>query len=395
MPQFQYKGTNQQNKAVRGSIEAYSESDCYQRLKKQGIFAHTVAVQDGQMFGNYRLKATELSVFCRQLGSMQASGIPIIRAIDILKERITKPTLLKVYQKLYQYVTEGNTLSEAMRSCGNAFPALLVNMFAAGEANGKLDESAIKMATYYESEHRINTKIRNAMVYPIILAVVTVAVVLLLFTLILPQMFDVIESSGASINGLTAVILAISQLLINQWYLVLLGAILLVMLIIFLVKKNQHEVDRIKLHLPKIGYLLTIIYTARFARTLSSLYGSGVSMIDAVEMSAKTIGNRYMQAQFVQVVQKIRSGQALSAAIEDTDGMDKKLISAIYVGEETGRLDQMLASVSTEYEFESSSAIERMLTFLEPAMLIIMALIIGTVLIGVMLPLMQMYSSIG
>lgn len=395
MAQFKYKGKRMSGEVVHGTMDASTHAECYERLKDDNIYAYSVEVIEDKVHRTYRMKALELSEFARQISTMQASGIPLIRGIEIIRDRVTKPQLIQVYTQLYTYISNGNSLSDGMIHAGGTFPDIMINMFKAGEANGRLDHAAMKMATYYEGEHRIGIKIRNATVYPTILASLTVAVTILIFTFIMPQFFDLIEGAGNELNIATKAILGISKVLVNQWYVVILVVLALIALGIYLVKRYAVQVDKMKLYIPKFRQLLVILYTSRFARTLSSMYSSGVPMLDAVELSSKTIGNKHIEGEFVQVVQKIRNGETLSEAITDTEGIEKKLVSAVYVGEETGQLDTMLTAVAQEYEFEAGMAIERMLAFLEPILLIIMGLVIGTVMISVFVPLMQMYSSVG
>ncbi len=393
MPFYKYKGKNLENQTVQGTLEAASESACYATLRADNIFAYSVKNANTAASKAYTPTAPELAEFSRQMGTMQKSGIPVVKALEIYSDRLEKKKLLNVCEDLRAKVSQGNNLSDAMRQSIGQFPELMINMYAAGESNGRLDESCIKMAEYYESENRLGIKIKGALAYPSILAVVTVAVTLFIFIGILPDIFDIIEGNGVEINALSAFIFGLSNVLINNWVLCLLGVTTLFVLWLYISHRYAEQVESLKLSVPKIGKLLCIIYTAQFARTLSSLYSSGIPMVEAVETSAKTINNKYVQKGFRAVAQRIRTGQPLSVAIADTDGMDRKLISAIYIGEETGRLDEMLTSISKEYEFESNAAIDRMLTFLEPAMLIFMGVIIGTVLVAVMMPLMQLYGS--
>ncbi|WP_409968069.1 type II secretion system F family protein [Bengtsoniella intestinalis] len=393
MPNYSYKGKRLDNKAVKGTISATSPNDCYTKLREQDIFALTVREVGAKKADLYRLKTMELADFCRQIGTMQSAGITIIKAVEILRDRTSKRSLLGVYNQLHALISQGNTITAAMEQSNGPFPELLINMFKSGEANGQLDEVAIKMATYYEHEHHVNVKIRNATAYPSVLAFITVAITIGLFTLVLPQMFTLIENSGAELSLLTVIIFGISQFILSYWPICAIGVAALVCLVLYFIHMRRMAFDHMKITMPKIGRLLIIIYTSRFARTMSSLYSSGVSMLDAVEMSAKTIGNKYIEAQFGEVAQKIRSGQPLSRSVDGADGVDSKLVSSIYIGEETGRLDQMLNAISEEYDYEASAAIDRIISYLEPIMIIIMGLVIGTVIVAIMLPMMQMYTA--
>jgi type IV pilus assembly protein PilC len=343
----------------------------------------------------YKLKSIELSDFSRQLASMLGSGIPVIRAMRILEERDVKPSLKKVYEVILREIQQGNTLSEAMELSGGSFPELMINIFKAGEASGQLENSARKMADHYEKEHKLKEKVRTAMTYPIILFGVTIVVVLLVFTLILPQFFELFD--GIELPALTKFMLFLSNSLETYGLFYLIGLLLVLALGAFIlsIPKVKLQTDKVKLSVPKIGHLFKIIYTARFARNLSSLYSSGLPMINALNIAGDTVGNTYIRDQFIMVVESVRNGEALSAAIEKIDGFDAKLVATIYIGEESGRLDEMLENVSDAYDYEAEMATARMVTYIEPVMIIIMAFMVGSIILSVMMPIMTLYQNIG
>lgn len=395
MAEFKYSGKDLHNKIVKGKIEGKSMYDVFYALKERGIYSYQLDEIAQQGDRSLKLKLPELVDFCRQVGTMLSAGIPITRAVLILMERADSNTVKSVYEKLYDVITVGNTLSSAMEECKNTFPPLMINMFKAGEVSGHLDRSAIKMADYYEKENKLNSKIKGAMVYPIILGILTVAVTILLFTFVIPNFVSLFKDK--EVPAITAVILGISSALTNYWYVFIVVVVALVFGIGYILRIPDValKIDEIKLKVPKIGNLLKIVYTARFARTLSSLYSSGINMIDAVVISAKIIGNRFVEKQFGEAIQKIRDGNLLSISIEGVLGIDKKLISSIYIGEETGKLDDILLSMADNYDFEADAATSQLITFIEPVMIVVMALIVGTVMMGVMMPIMTMYKSAG
>ena len=337
----------------------------------------------------------ELSDFSRQVASMMASGITVIRAIKIMAERDIKPPLKKVYDTLYREIQRGNTLSFAMEATEGSFPELLINMYKAGEASGQMEGTARKMADHYEKEHKLNGKIKSAMTYPAILFVVTIMVVILIFTVILPQFFTLFK--GIELPMITQIMINISTSLTNYWLFYIIGTLIMIVLMKFLlaVPSVKLGLDKFKLKIPQIGKLLKIIYTARFARTLSSLYSSGLAMINALNISGSIIGNTYLQSQFPDAIAQVRNGEPLSASIATIKGFDPKLVSTIYIGEESGNLDEMLETVADSFDYEAEMATTRMVTFIEPVMIIIMAVIVGGIMLSVMLPIMTLYQNIG
>ncbi|MEA5072555.1 MAG: type II secretion system F family protein [Eubacterium aggregans] len=394
MAKFKYKAKNLASQVVTGTMEAPDATALRRRLREQDEFLLSSKELDVKKTP-YKLKNMELADFSRQMNSMLDAGITVVRGLAIMKERDIKPKVKEVYEILYTEVQKGITLSQAMEATGGSFPMLIINMYQAGESSGQMAETALKMADYYEKEHRLHTKIRNAMVYPIILAVVTIAVVILIFTLILPQFFSLFE--GVTLPAITQVMINISGFMVDYWLWVVMAIVGLFFLGRALLGTPPVRLawDKFKLSVPKIGKLVAIVYTARFARTLSSLYSSGLSMIGAMEIGARIVGNAYITSQFPKSIDMVRTGGTLASGLDTIHGFDNKLISTVFIGEETGNLDGLLESVADSYDYESEMAIQRIVAFIEPIMIIIMAVIIGSVMLSVMMPIMSLYQNIG
>jgi type IV pilus assembly protein PilC len=392
MPRYRYTAIDLSNNKTSGFADAKDEGDFRKLMRGKNLVP--VNFKDlKEKRAKYRLKANEAAEFSRQLAGMLNSGITAARAMEIMKNRDFKPKLKAVFEQLYKDVQKGFTLSETMRSMGRCFPELLVNMYASGEASGQLERVASKMGTHYEKEHRLNGKVKSAMTYPKILMAATVAVVLGLFIFVLPELFETM--ANLELPAITRFIIAISGLTRDYWYAVLIAAAFLAagLKLLKTVPGAAYFMAWIGLKAPVAGPLMKIIYTARFARTLSSLYSSGVSMIRALEITGTTIGNKYIEAQFGGVIKDVRNGEPLSESIRKIDGFDTKLSDTILIGEESGRLDTMLVSIAESFDYESEAATERLVKLVEPAMLVLMAVIIGTIMISVMLPMMTLYQN--
>ena len=257
-----------------------------------------------------------------------------------------------------------------------------------------MDQTALRMAEHYQKEYRLSAKIKSATLYPKILCGVIVVVVMILFCYIMPKFMDVF--ANLELPAVTAALMAASGFMQRNWLWVLFGIAVLYVIAKAVLELPQIrlEVDRIKLKIPKIGILIQTIYTARFARTLCSLYTSGLPIVTALQISKDTIGNRYLESQFDETIAMVRRGESLSDALAHIDGFHKKLAGNVAIGEETGSLDIMLISAADNFEYESEQAISRLISFLEPAMIIVMAVIVGMIMIAVMLPLLNMYAEI-
>ncbi len=397
MPKYKYKAKNEDGKIVRGTMEAADEKALYQFLRSDGKYLVSSTTAEDSKKSQGKIKTKVLVDFCRQLGTLLDAGVTLVRALNIIaEEEGLEPRYRSIYMDILALIRQGIPLSEAMEQQGSAFPVLLVSMIRSAEANGNIAQTAKRMAQHYEKERRLNGKVTSAMIYPMILTSLLVVVIIFILTYMVPQ-FDDIFKEMESLPWPTVVLLGVSDGLKKHWPVVL-GAIVIAAVIIHLIMRIpavQLGKDSLKLKMPVIGKLLRRIYTARFARTLSSLYGSGLPIVTSLQIGKSTIGNSYIESQFDAVIAKVRSGESLSAALSEIDGFIKKLASTILVGEETGSLDDMLDSTAESLDFEAEKALEKMVSLLEPLLIVIMGIVIGFVVVAVILPIYQSYSTIG
>ena len=395
MPNYKYTAAGSNGKKVRGVMTAPDETALYQRLREEGKYLTASKEVTGKRTSG-KLKIVVVADFCRQLGTLLGAGVSLVRALSIIAaEESVKPKGRTIYEEMLRLIRQGVPLSEAMERQAPAFPELLVGMLRSAEVSGNLDHTAKRMAVHYEKEHRINSKVRSAMVYPIILAVMMVAIVVFVVGYILPQFSDLFATMG-ELPWMTRVVMAFSDLVTNYWYLLILGLAVLVMLIRMVLKAPAVRLafDKRKLKLPVVGKLLRTIYTARFARTLSSLYGSGVPIMSSLSTAADTVGNQYIVSQFGESVRLLQQGGSLTDALRRIDGFENKLASSIAIGEETGNLDEMLDVTADSYDYASEQAMNRLVTLLEPCMLILMGFMVGFIMLAILLPIFGSYNAI-
>jgi type IV pilus assembly protein PilC len=377
-----------------GEVDARDEDHFRNIMRGRDLFPTRFKTLDEKKY-SYKIKSNEVSEFCRQLSSMMASGITVVRAMEIIKERHAAPKLKAIYERLHRDIQQGMALSDAMRVHGNAFPLLLINMAASGESSGRLENVMDRMALHYTKEHKLEGKIKSAMRYPKILAFATVAVVLIVFVVVLPRFFDMMEDIELPL--ITRIVIGFSNFLINRWFIIGIVIMVLIVLMQYLLSiyKVRLAFDKAKLRIPKIAKLLRIIYTARFSRTLSSLYSSGVSMIRSLEITGTVVMNTYIESQFAELVKNVRNGEPLSASVRMVDGFDNKLPNVIMIGEEAGRLDTMLVSTADSFEYEAEEATSAMVAYAEPVMIVVIAVVIMIVLLSVMMPMATIYETFG
>ena len=393
MPLYRFEATAQNGKLKRGRREAADERALRDQLSAEKLTL-IEAIELESAPSTAKLKTEELSEFCRELGSMLSAGVPLVRALNIMVGEDNKARVRDVYSDIYTYIQRGNSLSEAMEHQGG-FPTLLVSAFRASESSGQMDITAEQMAKHYEKEHRTKAKIRTAAFYPCFLLVLTVVIVWVIFNFILPSFFTLFE--GMELPAMTQFILNLSNAMKENGVLIIIVFFILVaiLILVFRLPPVKLWADRLKLRIPYIGKLLRTIYTSRFARTLSSLYSSGLTILNALQSTRDTIGNTYIASQFDNIVSEVRNGSSLSQAAATVDGFDPKLASTIAIGEESGNLDYMLNSMAEAFDYDADQAMSKLTAVIEPVLIIIMALIIGFVIISVMLPILSLYNSIG
>lgn len=342
-----------------------------------------------------KLKIKSVVVFCRQLGTMISSGIPIIQSLDMLQSKANDGKTKKVFKKIYEEVQKGNSLSKAMELQNGAFPSLLINMVVAGEIGGSLDQSLQRMSHHFDKEMKLNNKIRTASIYPSVLGVLAVSVVLMLVTFVLPTITAMFAAEDMPTT--TRVILGFSHFLTTNWIAIIVVLFFLIVGTRFAlqIEDVKRAYDEFKLRIPVVGKLLQTIYSARAARAMASLYSSGVQTLAMLETTAKVLNNTYLENLFYGVMNDVSKGELISKAIHDTEEFDPMLSSMIFIGEESGSLGDILNSTADYFDDEADGAIQRMIALLEPSMLVVLGVIIGFIVVSIIQPIFQMYKSIG
>lgn len=332
----------------------------------------------------------ELPEFCDHIGAMLSVGIPLAEAMEILQNSTENRRMQALYQNMEQLMQRGFAFSKAAEETGQ-FPELLLHMFYAAEAGGHLERTVNRMAVYYRKEHKIKSQIRQAVLYPKILCIMSLVCVLLVFLVVMPTVEPLFQEMELPV--LTKILFGISDLLKHHGILCL-GLLVLGYGLLRVVLKKAAVVrllDWFKVSIPGLRTQMRVIYTSRFARSESGLYTSGVPMVEGLEIAAKTIGNRYIEEQFSHVMDLVRGGASLSSAVKTVDGFDKKLASVMFVGEETGKMDEMLDRIAENYEHDAETAMNRLVSMIEPGMIVVMGLVIAMILLGIMMPMWSMY----
>ena len=343
-----------------------------------------------------RIRSDRVADFARNIGKLVGAGVSLVRALRIICDDETlRQKERNLYADVLKQVRTGVSLSDAMAMQGSAFPPMMINMFKSAEASGTLEATANQMAEYYSKEYRLNKKVKSSMTYPKILGVLMVVVIAIIMGYVIPQ-FEDLFAQMESLPAATEILLGISNFIADKWFiLIIFGVVVFIVLkLLFSIPQIRYIKDKVKIKLPKVGKLMKIIYTARFARTLASLYNAGLPIISCLSIARDTIDNRYIESQFEQVIKDVQAGQNLSEALARIDGFTKKLVSSAVVGEETGTLDEMLNSAADQLEYDSEMAIQGLVSMLEPMMIVVLAVLVGFIIIAVIQPIYGSYDAI-
>jgi len=392
---YRYKARNAGGRAVRGVMQAVDENDLHEKLKKDELFLVSAELIKGKT-SSRKLKSDKVAEFARNIGELVASGVSLVRALKIISEdESISPKERAIYANVLRLVRSGIPLSDALIEQGGVFPTLFVNMIKSSESSGNLDQVALQMADYYEKDYKLSQKLSSAFTYPKILCVLIVLVLIIIMGFVIPQ-FESLFAQMETLPAATRILLAISGFVSKKWYILIFAVIVGVMAIrlIVVIPAVAYVLHKLKLKLPVFGKLNKVIYTARFARTLSSLYSAGIPIVTALGIARETIGNRYIEKQFDNVIAMVRAGANLSDAINSVDGFVKKLTSSILVGEETGSLDTMLKSTADQMSYDSEIAMNKLVAMVEPAMIVVMAVTVGFIMIAIIQPIYGSYQAI-
>ena len=397
---YKYKAVSQNGETIEGFFEGEGESDVLAMLRGNDYLPVHIEKDIGtdaqiDLFSK-KVSKKDIGIFCRQFYTMIDAGLDIVKCVDILAKQSENKTLIKGLSAIHEDIQKGYTLSEAMKKQSKIFPSLLINMVEAGEVSGNLDTIMERMAVHYEKENKLENKIKSAMIYPIVLAVVSVAVVIFMLVTVMPTFIGMFESSGQALPDITQLLLNMSNWLTSYWYIFI--AIVLGLGLAFVTFKRTYTgmrfFDGLKLKIPVVKDTSVKIVTSRFTRTLSTLMASGIPLIESIDVVGKVVGNTVIQDRLEKSSDDVRKGVALSRAVNEVGVFPPMVDSMIRIGEESGSLDDILYKTADFYDEEVEVALQKMTSLMEPVMLVLMALVIGFIAIAMALPMFDMVNTI-
>ncbi|MEJ5299737.1 MAG: type II secretion system F family protein [Thermodesulforhabdaceae bacterium] len=402
MPEYVWVGINRRGDKVSGLLEGVSEAAIEQILTRQGIKILKVRprpkhISEYLPFLSPRVKLPEIVIFTRQLATMINAGVPIVQCLDILRDQTGNITFKKTLRDIRENVKGGQTLSESLSKHPKIFDELMVHLTRAGETSGALDIIMNRLADYLEKVMALKRKIKGAMVYPIAVISFAIIVLMVMLVYVIPIFANMFKDAGLALPVPTLVVINISTALRSYIHWIIIGIVLLIFIIVRIRKTERGRLltDRLILRIPVIGELIRKASIARMCRTLATLVGNGVPILDSLQIVARVSGNRVIERAILYAREEVARGRGLADPVEETRVFPLIVPRMIAVGETTGALDSMLGKIADFFEDEVDRAVEALTSLLEPLFIIVLGVIIGGLLVAMYLPIFQIGQVIG
>jgi type IV pilus assembly protein PilC len=400
MPVFEYTARTLKGDLVTDKVDLPSKDDVVAHLRKNRMIV--VQVREAKSKGlNIKLfgggiKTRDVVIFTRQFSTMINAGLPLVQALDILAQQTENKDLAAITKQVVYDVESGHTLADALRKHPKGFTDLYVNMVAAGEAGGILDTILLRLAQFLEKNDAIIRKVKGAMVYPTVIFSVAGLAIAVLLIFVIPTFQSMFASAGIALPLPTRIVITASDLLQGYWWLMLLlmGAGAFIVNRYYKTASGKLNIDRLLLHMPVLGDLIRKSAVSRFTRTLGTLISSGVSILDGLEITARTAGNMVIHNAVMESRASIAGGETISAPLQRSKVFPPMVISMIAVGEQTGGLDEMLSKIADFYDDEVDAAVSTLLSLLEPIMIVVLGVIVGGMVIAMYLPIFDMVNAV-
>jgi len=402
MPEFAYRIITPEGKEKKGTMEAKSSEQLNQLLKSQGNIVLSVGAAGAMQkdisisFGG-AVGARDFSIFCRQVVSILGAGVSIINALEMMKDATENKTLKTGLAGVHEDVSKGESLTSAMRKRKKIFPDMLCNMVEAGEASGSLEIAFGRMATQFEKDDKLKKSIKKATIYPSVLVFLMVGMFFIMLLWVIPTFMGMFEQLDTEMNAYTQGIINLSDFVQANWLPILIVAAVAFFGIRFFKKTETGKIvlGSIALKLPVFGPLQVKTACARLGRTLSTLLSAGIPLVEAVEITGKSMDNYHFKKSMGECKDQIMRGRTLSQPLKGSGLYPSMVTHMVSIGEETGNIESMLENVADYYEDDVQTATDSMMAMLEPVIIIVMAVVVGGMIIAILLPMMDLFEAIG
>jgi len=400
---YKYIAVNLQKQKIKGTFIANDEHDLAAQLAKQSLYLISAKAYTNDTPSAFftlsvgsSVSIAELTTFCRQFSIMQNTGIPILDCLDILRNQHYSGYFRKLLQVVYEDVKSGLLLSDALDKHKKVFPHFFRSMVRVGEMSGKMELVFSSLASYYESDTAIKSKVKSALSYPMMLLAMTVGVVILMMLVVVPTFRTAMSQMNVEITGITKTVYDMSDFLLSYWKILLLGVALVAMILILIgrTESGAFFFDKLKVKIPVVKTIQRNLLTARFARAFGLLLSSGMDLNTAMDAVEVIIGNRYMKQKFREAAESVRQGMALTVAFETYNLFPPMMLQMVTIGERTGTLDEVLMRSCAFFDNQVETSLNSLTSKIQPIMLMVMGLIIGTLFIAVYSPMLSIMSNL-
>ena len=403
MQKYKYVAVNLQKQKIKGTFIAKDEKDLAAQLAKQSLYLVSAKNYSGNTpsafftLGTGKVSLKELTSFCRQFAIMLNTHIPILDCLDILKNQQYSAYFRGILEVIYEDVRSGIVMSEALEKHKKVFPDFFRSMIYVGEQSGKLETVFLALADYYETDSNIKKKMKSAMSYPLMLMVMAIGIVIIMLAFVIPTFRDTLSKLEVEITGITAVIYGMSDFLLANWLYMLAGVVVIGLVIfgILRTEKGKYAFDFLKVKIPLLKTVQINMVTARFARAFALLISSGMDITDAMDSVEVVIGNRYVKRRFHAAAESVRQGMSLTNAFESHKLFPPMMNQMITVGEKTNSLDDVLLRSCSFFDSQVETSLNSLTSKIQPVMLIIIGVVIGTMFIGVYSPMLSIMNGLG
>lgn len=399
---YEWKGKNPRGRKVKGEMEAETLEQVRQSLQRRKITPVKIKKKPKDLFENIKflqpkVKETDIIIFARQFSTMIDAGLPLLQCLEILQSQQENPTFKKHLKTIKNSVESGETFADSLKKFPDLFNELFVNMIAAGEAGGILDVILSRLSAYMEKMAKLKSQVKGAMTYPAITLVVAAIVVGVILVFVIPVFSEMFAGMGASLPAPTLMVVGLSEFVISNIIYIIAGIFVSGFLIkrIYASKKGRILMDDMFLKLPVVGILIRKVAVAKFTRTTSTMISSGVSILEALDIVAKTAGNKIVEFAVLDVKSGIAEGRSMADPLLESGVFPSMVCSMISVGESTGALDTMMEKIADFYDDEVDQAVKNLTDMIEPFMLVFLGVVIGGLVIAMYLPIFTMAAAVG
>lgn len=388
---FEWEGKDRNGKQVRGETRAAGENQVKAALRRQGVLLSKIKKR--RMSAGRSIKPKDMAIFTRQLATMMKAGVPLLQAFDIVGRGNPNPSVTRLLNDIRSDVETGTSLSAAFRKYPLYFDNLYCNLVEAGEAAGILDQLLDRLAVYMEKTEAIKSKIKSALMYPISVLVVAFVVTAVIMIFVVPAFKEVFSNFGADLPAPTLAVIAISEIFVSYWWLIfggIGGGLYFFMQAWRRNEKMQHVMDRLMLQMPIFGVLVDKSCTARWTRTLATMFAAGVPLVEALDSVGGASGNYVYQAATVKIQQEVSTGTALTVAMTNSNLFPSMVLQMCAIGEESGSIDHMLSKAADFYEGEVDDMVAGISSLMEPIIIVILGTVIGGIVVAMYLPIFKL-----